>query len=256
MKKIIFVFLVLLLSGCSGSSTPKTLDAPQVSLLDNVAYWHKVDNASGYNIEINGKLEFENSDITSVELKALDEVRVQAVSNNKKYKDSLWSDMIKYDPFADVQTYKVEWIVEGKVVEIDDKVIEGTIPSYNGTTPIKNATDKYSYEFIGWDKEIVGVTSDTKYTAVFKEIINEYSISFYDEEGNVLLSKVTVLYGEDVIFDKNIPSKDLNDGVKYTFDNWVTSVGGSTVDDLTNVTSNRNVYASYKKLFQRLHYIS
>lgn len=251
MKKILFLFFCLFLVGC-GQKTKK-LETPHVFLIDNIAYWQEVANASGYNVEINGDVTFVNSDVTSIELKAMDVIRVQAVSNNKKFENSLFSNEIKYDPFANVTTYRVEWVVDGTVVELDDKVVEGTIPSYDGATPTKPSTDKYSYEFIGWDKEIVEVNSNIIYTAVFKEILNEYTITFYDEEGQVVLSRVTVAYGEDAKFDKEIPTKDFNDGVKYEFNNWVTTKGGSIIDDLSNVTSNRNVYASYKRIVQTIN---
>lgn len=47
------------------------------------------------------------------------------------------------------------------------------LPTYDGATPVKPADDKYTYEFIGWDKELVRVTGDTVYTAQFKAVEKE-----------------------------------------------------------------------------------
>jgi hypothetical protein len=43
----------------------------------------------------------------------------------------------------------------------------GTKPSYTGSTPTKKATDKYTYEFKGWNPAIATVTKAATYQAVF-----------------------------------------------------------------------------------------
>ena len=40
-------------------------------------------------------------------------------------------------------------------------------PNYTGSTPNKKATNKYTYEFKGWNPTIVSVTKDATYQAVF-----------------------------------------------------------------------------------------
>ena len=72
--------------------------------------------------------------------------------------------------------YKVKFIVEGKVVREDiykygDDVI---LPS----TPIKASDENYTYQFIGWDKQIVEVKEDAEYVAIFEpiEIIKESKV--------------------------------------------------------------------------------
>ena len=40
-------------------------------------------------------------------------------------------------------------------------------PSYKGKQPSKAEDDDYTYTFIGWDKELVAVSEDATYTAVF-----------------------------------------------------------------------------------------
>lgn len=47
------------------------------------------------------------------------------------------------------------------------------LPTYDSATPVRPADEKYTYEFIGWDKEIVRVTGDTVYTAQFKAVEKE-----------------------------------------------------------------------------------
>ncbi|MDY6332645.1 MAG: InlB B-repeat-containing protein [Fibrobacter sp.] len=46
-------------------------------------------------------------------------------------------------------------------------VAYGMKPNYTGSTPNKKATNKYTYEFKGWNPTIVSVTKDATYQAVF-----------------------------------------------------------------------------------------
>lgn len=61
----------------------------------------------------------------------------------------------------------------------------GTIPVYGGATPSRPTKGKYSYEFIGWDKEFAEVTEAASYVAQFKRIPVKYFIE-YTDENNIL----------------------------------------------------------------------
>ena len=80
----------------------------------------------------------------------------------------------------------------------------GTKPVYDGETPTKESTAKYSYEFDGWSPEIVAVDKDeTVYTATFKEVLRTYSVEPSDLPEGVKLSvsgKQTVDAGKDFTF--------------------------------------------------------
>ena len=47
------------------------------------------------------------------------------------------------------------------------------MPTYDSATPVRPADEKYTYKFIGWDKEVVRVTGDAVYTAQFKAVAKE-----------------------------------------------------------------------------------
>ena len=51
----------------------------------------------------------------------------------------------------------------------------GATPSYGGT-PYKSPDESNSYVFKGWDKEIVPVTGDVTYTALFDAIERVYTV--------------------------------------------------------------------------------
>ena len=53
------------------------------------------------------------------------------------------------------------------ILQISNNVAYGTMPNYTGSTPNKKATNKYTYEFKGWNPTIVSVTKDATYQAVF-----------------------------------------------------------------------------------------
>ena len=103
----------------------------------------------------------------------------------------------------------------------------GETPVYEGETPTKAATAEYTYTFKGWDKDIVAVEGDTTYTAQFDRTKNTYTITWLDDEGNIL-RKDTLKYGETPDYGSN-PTKESTLSTKYVFEGWepnVTSVTG------------------------------
>jgi hypothetical protein len=63
--------------------------------------------------------------------------------------------------------------------EVD--VLDGEAAIYQGTTPIKPEDDEFTYEFIGWDKDLNSINSDTIAKAQFEAIAKENwgSISWF-----------------------------------------------------------------------------
>ena len=81
---------------------------------------------------------------------------------------------------------------DGSILK-EDKVDYGTLPNIPAN-PEKSGTAEFSYEFIGWDKEVVEVTGDVVYTAQYREVKRQYTYKFVNSDGKVLKSE-TVDYG-------------------------------------------------------------
>ena len=84
-------------------------------------------------------------------------------------------------------------------------------------------------------------TTTTYYTVTF---------SYKNSSGTTVTSTATVASGGSVS-SSDIPSsvEYTSGSYTYTFSNWVTTSGGSTVATLTNITANKTVYASYTSTY-------
>ena len=144
-----------------------------------------------------------------------------------------------------VNNYTVTWKNGTTLLEMDLNVPYGSIPVYDGSLPEKPATAQYTYRFKGWSPEISAVSGDVTYIALFEEVLNTYTVTFYDEDGVTVLDVVTVDYGSDAAYSKSAPTKSATEQYTFCFNKWVTSPGGAVEDDLTSVVADRAVYATY-----------
>jgi hypothetical protein len=61
---------------------------------------------------------------------------------------------------------------DGTILETDMNVPYGTIPTYDGETPVKDGNAQYFYSFAGWSPSVTSVTSNSTFIAVFDRIEN------------------------------------------------------------------------------------
>ena len=67
-----------------------------------------------------------------------------------------------------VNKYKVIFYDEDNTTVLDEQMVEyGIVPTYEGKIPTKASDSKYTYTFVGWNKEITSVKGDATYTAVY-----------------------------------------------------------------------------------------
>ncbi len=295
------------------------LNTPVITLNENVVTWLPVENASGYQLDIDGVIYNVNSTVLNQLIQENQSIKVKAVGDGKKYLDSEWSNIIKYEIITN--KYTITWKNGDDILEVDEDVIEGNTPcydgltpskpndenfiyifsgwspevtsatsdmtysavftevpndftiiwkngetiletdehlkygdtpTYDGETPLKESSEQYDYIFTGWEPEINDVTESVTYSAVFKESLRKYIVSFFDEDGTTLLAQVECEYGKTAVYPNATPSKNPIEGFYYIFDSWKTEINGDTTDDLSNITGDRSVYAYYKEFIRTL----
>ena len=112
-----------------------------------------------------------------------------------------------------------------------EEVEKGLLPEYTGETPTKPQDDQYSYEFDGWDPEIVPVSADAVYTAKFKQTVRSYFVTWKNWDGSILKTD-TVEYGTVPEYTGETPTKPQDDQYSYEFDGWdpeIVAVSGDAV---------------------------
>lgn len=130
-----------------------------------------------------------------------------------------------------INTYTVTWKNSDEtVLEIDDDVPYGTMPSYDGETPFCLGTDQFYYDFSGWDQELSIVTGDITYTACFLPTINTFTITWKDYDGAVLEVDENVIYGNTPTYDGTSLTREATAQYTYTFSGWSPVVVSVTAD--------------------------
>jgi len=125
----------------------------------------------------------------------------------------------------------------------DDSVDYGTTVTYTGTLPTKPATAQYTYTFAGWNPTISSpATADATYTAEFTEIINQYTITFLNWNGDTLES---TKWNYGVTPSCSItPTRPADAQYTYTFTGWNKTVSTVTGDE-TYIAQYSNSTNSY-----------
>ena len=126
-------------------------------------------------------------------------------------------------------TYTVIWKnYDGSVLETDENVPYGTIPTYNCGLPTKPPTQEYTYVFSGWSPEVKEVTGEAAYTAVYTEEKNRYTLKGMIANGTVS-NPVTTEYGSPA-------ELTFTAAAGYRMTQWIGSDGSSGVIDDINQT--------------------
>ena len=118
--------------------------------------------------------------------------------------------------------YTITWEVNGKIVEADNDVVEGTIPTYDGATPTKETDEDYVYTFSGWSPEIYPADKDQKYVAEFSStpvVKNKYTIT-WEVNGKIVETDNDVAEGTVPTYDGATPTKETDEDYVYTFSGW------------------------------------
>ena len=108
--------------------------------------------------------------------------------------------------------------------------------------PAKEADEKYTYTFAGWDKEVTSVKGNADYTAKYEPSYIDYTVRFLNEDGSVI-SEATYHYGDNVVVPAD-PAKETDEKYTYTFAGWDKEV--------TSVKENVDYTATYTERLNRI----
>ena len=115
-------------------------------------------------------------------------------------------------------TYTIKWINhDGSELEVDNDVLYGTTPTYDGETPTKESDSRYSYEFTNWSPIVEPASKDMFYVAQFKEVPLKFTITYELNGYGELLNPVNeVTYGDALDY----PELDKSGVTNLAFDGW------------------------------------
>lgn len=85
--------------------------------------------------------------------------------------------------------------------------------------PTKEDTKEFAYEFVGWDKETNAFYQNENVYAVYKAVPKKYTYTFFDEDGETLVSQGNALYGTPITAPA-APRKESTDTTVYEFVGW------------------------------------
>ncbi|MBO4423536.1 MAG: InlB B-repeat-containing protein [Clostridia bacterium] len=141
---------------------------------------------------------------------------------------------------ATLNEYTVEFLNDDGTVLQNGKVKYGEMPEYKGETPEKQADAQYTYTFSRWDSEIVPVTGDATYMALYSSEANSYEVTF---SVNGVVYTINMKYGVRI----EAPADPEMEG--YEFIGWFTDEECTVPADFTQpVSGSLNLYAGFEAI--------
>ena len=142
--------------------------------------------------------------------------------------------------------YTITWKNGDEVLKIE-QMDYGTTPVYSGETPVKDGDAQYSYTFTGWTPEIMAVTGDAEYTAVFEQKVNTYTVTWKNDEN--ILKQDKLEYGETPAYEGEAPVKEADEKYNYIFAGWEPEISPVEADITHNAKFNAEERVFYTITF-------
>ena len=145
-----------------------------------------------------------------------------------------------YTAVYEIHKYTVTWVNDDdKVLETDENVAYGTIPTYDGPTPVAQNTEAgKTYTFIGWTPVVGAANKDVTYTATYSNATTIYTVAF-DANGGSPVADATVGHGETITANTTTTREG------YRFNGWY--LDGEAFNLATPITGNITLKADWVK---------
>lgn len=98
------------------------------------------------------------------------------------------------------------------------------------TDPTREATAQYTYTFNGWSPSVGPIYKNTEYTATYTSTVNQYTITFVDDDGTTVLDEQTLDYWATPVYAGETPTKEATQQYTYTFSGWTPAIATVTED--------------------------
>lgn len=111
---------------------------------------------------------------------------------------------------------------------------EGAMPEAPETYTVPENNAHYTYTFAGWDPAVVAATANATYIAQIDSTVNEYAVTFYDDDDNEIAGSAQVIaYGNAAVAPATNPTK-----TGFVFTGWD--------EDIEFVISDLSVYPIFR----------
>ncbi|MCR5825617.1 MAG: S-layer homology domain-containing protein, partial [Oscillospiraceae bacterium] len=148
-----------------------------------------------------------------------------------------------FSSFTITALYRVTWKSQdgSRTLAVTEDLPYGTVPSYGGSTPTREADAQYRYSFAGWASttaqtsgtaasSLPGVTEDATYYAAFTPTTRSYTITWKNHDGTVIKT-TDAPYGSMPLYDGSTPLRtDPGGEYTYTFSGWTPALATVTED--------------------------
>jgi len=229
--------------GWEGDYSYVTCDMEIRALFVEVDRWYTVtfvgQNEEVLNVQI---VEYQKSaydPIRYLDYQIVNDMYIFAVVGWDKPFDNIVCDLTVnaiYDTIS--RWYTVRFYNYDNTLLKEETVEYGHAASPPQEDPVREGDDDYVYIFDGWDKEFDFVMHDMAIYAVYAQYENNYTVRFYDGDGQ-LFDEQTVGFGKDACPPDGIPTKTPTAMHIYVFIGWDA--------ELTNIRDHRVINAVFKE---------
>ena len=142
-------------------------------------------------------------------------------------------------------------VISEKTYEYGDAVAVPADPTRATDNPAA-----YTWEFTGWDKTVTTCQGDATYTAQFKKVMVEYTVTFKNWDGTVI-SQNTYNYGDAVVVPAD-PTRPDDASYTYAFAGWdktvATACSGNATYTATYTATEVETFSGAVRVFGATRY--